>query len=100
VTALVTIGPSQGDDAMAVHLRAEPGSPPALVGYISSEDRAAFRKVLKKVRPALRGPLQCRALIQGGVRRQDGSATPYRIRLILPVARDLPKALRAARSHL
>jgi hypothetical protein len=96
VTAIIMTEPANDNGAMAVHVKAAPGLPPDFVGYVRPADAAAIRKALSKARMAPTQALACKALIQGGVSRRDGSRTAYGIRLLLPVPRDIPRAVKAA----
>lgn len=70
------------------------------LGHVPPDGAQALDKALRKLNPAYAKFLLCRALVQGGVRRQDGSRSVYTIRLLLPIAKDIPKALRAAQKTL
>ncbi len=96
VTAVLITEPSNehDEDAVKVLVTREPQA--ELVGHLPRDDAAAIQKALVKVYSAHRRFVACKALIQGGFRRQDGSTSSYGIRLLLPLPRDIPGAAKAA----
>ncbi len=96
VTVVLVPVSSNDNEAMAVQIRVMQEPPAEMVGYIPQDDAAAIYKALMQVYKAHEKSVACMALIQGGVRRQDGSSSSYGIRLLLPLPRDIPKAVKAA----
>jgi hypothetical protein len=80
--------------SVEVRTRGIPSGEP--LGHVPPGDGQALNKALEQLDPAYAKSLLCRGLVQGGVRRQDGSRSAYTIRLLLPIAKDIPRAIRAA----
>jgi predicted amidophosphoribosyltransferase len=96
VTAVLTAEPSKNDQEQTVKVMASSDRPGELLGFIPQDEAAAIHKALMQVDSAHKKSVACKALIRGGVRRQDGSTSAYGIRLLLPESRDIPKAVKAA----
>jgi len=96
VTAVLITEPSNEPDENAVQVLVAREPQAELVGYIPRDDAAAIFEALAKVYAEHQRLVACKGLIQGGFRRQDGSTSPYGMKLLLPSPRDIPRAAKAA----
>ncbi len=96
MTAVLTAEPFNSDQEKTVKVMANSERPAELLGFIPQDEAAAIYEALMQVYSARKKSVACKALIRGGVRRQDGSTSAYGIRLLLPGSRDIPKAVKAA----
>ena len=96
VTAVLVPALANDKDAMAVQIRVMQEPVAEMVGSIPQDDAAAIYKALTQVYKAHEKSVACLGLIQGGVRRQNGSSSSYGIRLLLPHPGDIAKAAKVA----
>lgn len=96
VTTVLVDEQSGEKESADIRVAALTESSAEIVGSIPQSDVEAIHKALSRVWSSNERLVACKALIQGGVRRQDGSSSAYGIRLLLPSARDIPKAVKVA----
>jgi len=69
------------------------------VGYIARGEAPAIQKACLRVHSTYKRLVACKGLIQGGPLDENGSGTPYEIRLLLPLSHTILNMTSAALVH-